>query len=173
MKIAMIFLIFSAVLFFPAIANLVYSSYILNEEYSDLQIIYDGVLEPKQQLTTPINFTKGQHATISIMSEGGVPLFFSIENTKGDLVIESLFEETTSFPLSVNQSGIHVIGVGNMGSQSTQIINFISEDSFFEADFVKDLQTNASISLSLVFISVIIFFIGLIMHFVKRKINQN
>ncbi len=169
MKISIFLLILSAVLFVSGIAITTYSSYSLLEEYPDLQIMYQGELEAGQQITTPINVTKGEHLTISILTEGTNNLFFYIEDPKQDVVIENVFTETISYPLSVNQSGVYIIGVGNMGDAPTLIGSFVTEYSVLETKFFEDLENSSIIGSFLILISIILFLIGLIMYFVKRK----
>lgn len=171
MKIAIFLLILSAVLFVSGIASLAYSSYSVLEKYPDLQVIYDGVLEPGEQITTPINVTKGEHLTITILTDGKNSLFFYIEDTKRDTIAENVFTETMSFPLSVNQSGVHIIGLGNMGPTSAQIGNYITEYPIIETEFIKGLKNNSIISYLLIFIAIILFLIGLVMYFVKKIIK--
>ena len=171
MKIAIIFLILSAVLFVSGIASLTYSSYSFLEKYPDLQIIFDGELEPGQQITTPINVTKGEQLTITVLTDGSNSLFFYIEDAQQDIVTENVFIETMSYPLVVNQSGVHIIGVGNMGDTNAQIGNFITEYPIAEPEFVKGLGYYAIIGSLLIFISIILFLIGLVIYLVQRKLK--
>jgi len=171
MKIAIIFLILSVVLFVSGIASLTYSSYSMLEKYPDLQIMYEGELEPGQQITTPINFTKGGQLTITVMTDGRNSLFFYIEDANQEIITENIFTETMSFSLSVNQSGVHNIGVGNMGDTSAQIGNFITEYPIAEPEFVKGLGYYAIIGSLLIFISIILFLIGLVIYLVQRKLK--
>ena len=82
MKIVTLFLILSAILFVSGIANLSYSTFILLEKYPDLQVIYEGEIEPRQQVTTAINVTKGETITISILTDNKNPLYFYIEDAQ-------------------------------------------------------------------------------------------
>ena len=172
MKIATLFLILSAILFVSGITNLVYTSYILLEKYPDLQVIYAGELEGGQQVTTQINVTEGEHLTISILAGSKNPLFFYIEDVKQDVIVENIFSEKMSFPLSVNQSGIHTIGVGNMGDTSVQIDNYISKNPILDTEFVKGLSNNSLISYLLIFVAIVLFLIGLVLYFIKKIIKS-
>ena len=171
MKISIIILIFSVVLFVSGIASVAYYSYNLLEKYPDLQIMYQGELEAGQQITTPINATKGKDLTVTILSDGRNNLFFNIEDANQDVVIENIFRETLSYPLSVNQSGVHIIAVGNMGDTSSMIGSFVTENPITDTDFVEGLGSSFGISYFLILISIILFLIGLVMYFVQRKRN--
>ena len=169
MKISKIILILSVVLFVSGIASATYFSYSLLEKYPDLQIMYQGELESGQQITTPINATKGKDLTVTILSDGRNNLFFNIEDANQDVVVENIFRETISYSLSANQSGIHIIGVGNMGDTSSMIGSFVTKNPITDTDFVESLGSSFGISYFLIFISIILFLIGLVMYFVQRK----
>ena len=171
MKISIIILILSAVLFFSGIASAAYYSYNLFEKYPDLQTMYQGELEAGQQITTPINATKGKNLTVTVFSDNRNNLFFYIEDAKQDVVIESIFRETISYPLLVNQSGVHIISVGNMGDTSSMIGGFVTEYPIMETEF-EELGNKTIISYSLIFISIILFLIGLVTYFVQRKMKS-
>lgn len=171
MKIAISLLILSVILFVSGITNLAYTSYILLEKYPDLQVVYNGELEAGQQITTPINVTKGEQLTISILAGSKNPLFFYIEDVKQDVIVENIFSEKISFPLSVNQSGIHTIGVGNMGDTSVQIDNYISENPILDTEFVKELANNSLISYLLILVAIVLFLVGLVLYFIKKIIK--
>ena len=171
MKIVTLFLILSAILFVSGIANLSYSTFILLEKYPDLQVIYEGEIEPRQQVTTAINVTKGETITISILTDNKNPLYFYIEDEKQEIIVENIFSEKMSFPMSVNQSGVHIIGIGNMGDTSVKIDNYITEEPILDTEFVKRLSNNSITSYLLIFIAIVLFAIGLGMYFIKKTIK--
>ena len=130
-------------LFVIGIVNLSYSGLILLEKYPDLQIIYSGQLDPQQQITTPINVTEGEQITISILTDSKNPLFFYIEGVNQEIIVENIFSEKFSFPFLTNQSGTHIIGVGNMGNTPLQIDNYVSENPILETEVIKELEGNS------------------------------
>lgn len=168
----LVIFIIAGIFLIAGISNLAYSTYTLLEEYPDLQLIYDGELEGGQQVTTPVWLDEGDQITISILTSNTNLLFFHIEDEKQNKIFETVFSENLSFPLSANQTGIHMIGVGNMGDASLILSSYITEEPIFDTDVVKDLSENSALSYSLIFIGIVLFLISLVIFFIKKIIKN-
>ncbi|NIQ15538.1 MAG: hypothetical protein GTO02_14410 [Candidatus Dadabacteria bacterium] len=172
MKSILIIFIIAGIIFISGISTLFYSTFTLLEEYPDLQVIYDGELEGGQQVVTPISLAEGDQITISILTSNNNLVFFYIENEEQNKIVESVFSEKLSFPLSANQSGVHIIGIGNMGDTSLRLSNYITEEPIFDTELVKNLSDNTVMSYSLIFIGIVLFLINLVLFFVVKIIKN-
>ena len=170
MKFVLIVFIISGVVFAIGVGNLSYNTSILLEKYPDLQLVYDGGLDPGQEVATPIKVTEGEKITISILTDSKNPLYFYIEDEK-EIIVENIFSEKLSYSLFVNQSGTHVIGVGNMGDTTLQISNYITEEPIFDTEFIKGLSENSTISYLLISISIVLFLVGMGIIVIKKTVK--
>lgn len=171
MKFFLVFFIIAGIIFSIGVGSLSYNTSILLEKYPDLQVVYDGVLDSGQQISTPISVAKGEKITISILADGKSPLYFYIEDEK-EIIIESIFSEKMSHTLFVNQTGTYIIGVGNMGDIPIEIHNYLTENPIFDTELIKELSDNSIISYVLITISMVLFVIGLAIIFIKKIINK-
>lgn len=171
MRLVLIVFILAGIVFSISIVNLSYNTSILLEKYPDLQVVYDGELDVGQEVATPINLDEGDKITISILTDSKNPLYFYIEDEK-KIIVENIFSEKMSYTLSVNQSGIYIIGVGNMGDTPIKINNYLTKEPIFDTELIRELSDNSIISYVLIVISIILFLIGLGIFFVKKIIKN-